>query len=113
MARRNHIVVCVSRDAAYKQFETVEYVKVSLAKWINLSRELDLVVRYIEPGHGAKEGQQRWLHDDSNLTKLYQLYNGKKIMLWCLLLILRDLDLDLHVVVVHPSHLQAPKQHPQ
>ena len=39
---------------AYKQFETVENVKVGLAKWINLSKELDLVVEYIEPGHGAK-----------------------------------------------------------
>ena len=71
------------RDAAYKQFKTISDIKDGLAEWINLSEELDLVMGYIEPGHGAK-GRQRWLHDDSDLTDLYQLYKGKKeIMLWC------------------------------
>ena len=52
-------------------------IKDGLAEWINLSEELDLVMGYIEPGHGAK-GRQRWLHDDSDLTDLYQLYKGKR-----------------------------------
>ena len=35
------------RDAAYKQFETVNDIKVGLAKWISLPKELDLVIVYI------------------------------------------------------------------
>lgn len=74
------------RDAAYKRFEMVDDIKTSLAKWTNLelSKEFDLAIGYIEPGHGAK-GRKRWLHDDSDLVDLYQLHKGKKeIMLWCL-----------------------------
>ena len=72
------------RDVDYKQFETVNDIKVGLAKWMNLSKEFDLAIGYIEPGHGTK-GRKRWLHDDSDLIDLYQLYKGKKeIMLWCL-----------------------------
>lgn len=71
------------RDVACKQFKSVSNLKLDLAEWINLPEELDIVVGYIEPGHGAK-GRQRWLNDDSDLTDLYQLYKGKKeIMLWC------------------------------
>ena len=57
-----------------------EDVKVGLPNWINLSKELDLVVGYTESGHGAK-GWKRWLHDDSDLIDLYQLYKGNEIML--------------------------------
>ena len=68
------------RDAEHKKFKSVDDLKRSLAEWINLP---EVVVGYIEPGHGAK-GRQRWLHDESDLTDLYQLYKGKKeIMLWC------------------------------
>ena len=72
------------RDAAYKRYEMVDDIKVGLAKWTNLelSKELDLAIGYIEPGHGAKD-RERWLHDDSDLIDLYQLHKGKKeIMLW-------------------------------
>ena len=44
------------RDAAYEQFEMVDDINIGLAKWTNLelSKELDLVIGYIEPGHGTK-----------------------------------------------------------
>ena len=60
------------RYADYKKFKTVGDIKVGLAELINLSDELELVVGYIEPGHGAK-GRQRWLNDDGDLVDLYQL----------------------------------------
>ena len=100
-------------DVDYKQFETVNDIKVGLAKWINLSKEFDLAIGYIEPGHGTK-GRKRWLHDDSDLIDLYQLYKGRRLCCGASqMLIPRDLDLDLHVVVVRLSHLQAPKPHPK
>ena len=68
------------RNANYKKFKSVSDLKCGLSEWLNLT---DIVVGYIEPGHGAK-GRQRWLHDDSDLADLYQLYKGRKeIMLWC------------------------------
>ena len=41
------------RDAEFehKKFKSVDDLKRSLAEWINLS---EVVVGYIEPGHGAK-----------------------------------------------------------
>ena len=41
------------RYADYKKFKTVGDIKVGLTKLINLSDKLELVVGYIEPGHGA------------------------------------------------------------
>ena len=51
-----------------------------------------------------------------SLICISYMYTRGRRRLCCgasLFLILRDLDLDLHMVVVHPSHLRAQKPHPK
>ena len=78
--KRSEYTVRKWRDVDNRVFEKFDDIKAGLSAFIN---ESELVVGFIEPGHGAK-GCQRWLHDDGDLKDMYDLYKGKKeIMLWC------------------------------
>ena len=58
-----------------------DYISANLPNGMEVPNEAEM--GYIEPGHGGK-GRKIWLHDDSELEHMYDIFKDKKrILLWC------------------------------
>ena len=45
----------------------------------NVLKYLPATYGYIEPGHGSK-GKRCWLTSENNLTEMYNIYYGRKVV---------------------------------
>jgi len=58
-----------------------DYISANVPSGMEIPVKADM--GYIEPGHGGK-GRKIWLHDDSELKHMYDVFKDKKrILLWC------------------------------